>query len=137
MALEKARIPFLVVENNPEVVRRLKLEEKKVVFGDPTDLSVLDFAQVDKARLVVLAIPDSLAQKIVVANCQTLNPQVKIVCRSHLEDDKAELKTMGVDFIIQPEFEAALSITHRTLQLFGFGKEEVYQMIKELRKEHG
>ncbi len=135
--LEKSKIPYLVVEYNPHLVRSLRLKEKKVVFGDPTDLEVLDFAQVDKAKMVVLAIPDPLTQKLVVANCQSLNPRVKIVCRSHLEEDFQELKTLGVQEIIQPEFEAALSISHRVLQNFGFSREEVLERLKEVKKEHG
>lgn len=134
--LEKVKIPYLVVEYDPQIVRRLKLEGKKVVFGDPTDLAVLDFAQVDKARLVVVAIPDSLTQKIAVANCRTLNSEVEIICRSHLEDDLPKLKALGVGQIIQPEFEAALSIGHRILQHFGWKKEEINFKIKEIKIEH-
>lgn len=134
--LEKTEIPFLVVEYNPSLVRQLKLEGKKVVFGDPTDLNVLDFAQVDRAKIVVLAIPDSQSQKIIVSNCLSLNPNIKIICRSHVEEDFSELKQMGVGEIIQPEFEASLSISHRIMQGFGFNKEEIYQKIKETRNDH-
>lgn len=134
-ALRKAKIPFLVVEYNPQTVRRLKLEENSVIFGDPSDINVLDFAQVDKAKLVILAIPDPLTQKIVIANCQALNPKVKIICRSHSEDNE-DLKAMGIDNIIQPEFEAALSIAHRAFQSFGFDKENVDETIKKIKREH-
>ena len=136
MALEEADIPYLVVEFNPRIVKQLKLEGKRVVFGDPTDIGVLDLAQVDKAKLVIIAIPDPLVQKMVVANCQTLNPRTKIVCRSHLEEEKENLKAMGVEHVIQPEFEAALSISHRTMQFFGFDREEVLEKLKKIKKQH-
>lgn len=135
-ALDKAKVPCLVVEYNPQLVRQLKLEEKKVIFGDPSDLDVLDFAQVDKAKLVVLAIPDPVVQKMAITNCRLLNPKLKLVCRSHLEEDQKELRTLGVDCIVQPEFEAALSISHRVLQGMGFGKEEINSKLKEIKQEH-
>jgi len=134
--LEKVKIPYLVVEYDPHLVRRLKLEGKKVVFGDPTDLAVLDFAQVEKAKLVVIAIPDSLTQKMAIVNCKTLNPDVEIICRSHLEDDLLFLKNLGVGQVIQPEFEAALSMGHRILQYFGWKNEEISFKIKEIKIEH-
>ena len=135
--LEKTKAPYLVVEYNPQIVRKLKLEGKKVVFGDPSDLDVLDFAQVDKAKLVVLAIPDPSIQKMAIANCRLLNPKVGLICRSHFEEDQEVLKSFGVNYIVQPEFEAALSISHRVLQSFGFGKNEISRQLKKVRGEHG
>jgi len=133
--LEKAGLSYLVVEYNPRIVRQLKHEGKRVVFGDPTDLDVLDFAQVDRARLIVLAIPDLIAQKMIVTNIRALNPTVEIVCRSHEQDGREDLKKMGVTFVIHPEFEAALSIGHRVLQSCAFAKEEINKKIKEVRRE--
>lgn len=133
--LDKAKISYLVVEYNPHIVRRLKMEGKKVIFGDPTDIDVLDFAQVDKAKLAVIAIPDSVTQKIVLANCKTLNPKLPIICRSHIEEDYQVLKNLGADEIVQPEFETALSMTNQILERFDFNKEEIQKKIKEIRND--
>lgn len=135
-ALERAKVPYLIVEYDPYIFKDLRLREKKVIFGDPADIAVLDFAQVDKAKLVVIAIPDSLTQKIIITNCRVLNKNVPIICRSHLEEDASELKSLGAEHIIQPEFEAALSIIHRSLQHFGLGSQAIGREIKEIRKEH-
>ena len=135
-ALQKLRIPYLIVEYDPEISRRLKLEGKKVIFGDPVDIDVLAFAGVNKAKLLIITIPDSFSQKIIIANCKALNPGVKIICRSHFDEDKKSLKKMGVDNIIQPEFEAALSITHRSLHVFGFEKEDIINNLKKIKQEH-
>jgi len=107
------------------------------LYGDPADIDVLDYAQVDKAKVVVVAIPDQATQEIVVTNCQTLNPGIKIISRIHQKEAFSRLKTLGVDCLIQPEFEAALSIIHRVLQFFGIDKEEVDGKIKRLKIEHG
>ena len=74
---------------------------------------------------------------VVVANCLTLNPGVKIISRIHHQQDQRRLKSLGVTSIIQPEFEASLSIIHRVLQLFGVDKEEISGKIKRLKIEHG
>lgn len=134
-ALKKANVPFLVIEYDPKIVRLLKLEENSVIFGDPADINVLDFAQVNKAKAVVLAIPDDLTQKMVISNCKFLNPRIRIICRSHAQDIH-DLRARGVQHIIQPEFEAALSITHRVLQEMGFEQGEINSRLKEIKKEH-
>ncbi len=135
-ALKSADIPYLVVDYNPHIVRELKLKGVDVIFGDPTEIDVLNLAQVDKASLIILAIPDSLSQKMIIANCQTLNRKVKIICRSHLEEDRLDLKDMGVTHIIQPEFEAALSMSHKALQIYGFDKEDINERIKLIKRDH-
>jgi CPA2 family monovalent cation:H+ antiporter-2 len=136
-ACEMAGIPFIVVDFNHQVVFDLRRRGIPVVYGDPADLEVLDFAQVDRAKIIVIAIPDSHTQELVITNALTLNPQINIICRSHFEKDQLRLKSLGAKTIIMPEFEASLSIIHRILQSFGFDKEEISGKIKRIKLEHG
>lgn len=136
-ACQLADIPYVVVEFNHQIAAKLQSSSIPVVYGDPADIDVLDFAQVDKAKTVVITIPDRRTQEMVVVNSLTLNPKINIICRSHFEDDQAKLKSLGVQTVIMPEFEASLSIAHRILQLFGFNKDEVNSKIKRIKIEHG
>lgn len=136
-ALEMADIPFLVVDYNHQTVKSLREKGIKVVYGDPADKEVLDFAQVDLARAVIIAIPDRHTQELVIGHAQTLNRRIKIICRSHHEEDQARLKSLGVTTIIQPEFEAAVSIVTRLLPEFGVSQEDVEGKISRLKIEHG
>jgi len=136
-ALRMIGVPFVVIDFDHQVINKLKEKDTPALYGDPADIDVLDYAQVDKAKVVVIAIPDETTQEIVVANCQTLNPKIKIISRVHHESDQSRLKALGVTSIIQPEFEAALSIIHRSLQFFGIAREEVANKIKRIKIEHG
>ncbi len=136
-ALRMIGVPFVVIDYDHQVINQLKEKDIPVLYGDPADIDVLDYAQVEKAKVVVIAIPDRATQEMVVANCQTLNPKVKIITRIHYEGDQSRLKSLGVTSIIQPEFEAALSIIHRALQFFGVAQEEVANKIKRIKIEHG
>ena len=91
----------------------------QVVYGDPADKDVLDYAQVDYARAVIIAIPDRHTQELIIANAQTLNRHIRIICRTHHEEDQKYLKSLGVQTIVQPEFEAALSVINKLLPEFG------------------
>lgn len=136
-ALQLLEIPYIVIDYNHQIISELKAKGVNALYGDPADIDVLDYAQVDKAKVVVVAIPDEATQEVVVTNCQTLNPQVKIISRIHQKEALSRLKTLGVACLIQPEFEAALSIIHRVLQFFGVDKEEIAGKIKRLKIEHG
>ncbi len=136
-ALQLLNIPYIVIDYNHQLITKLKNQGINALYGDPADIDVLDFAQVDKAKVVVVAIPDQATQEIVVANCQTLNSSVKIISRIHQKEAISRLKSLGVTCLIQPEFEAALSIIHRVLQFFGVEKEELGKKIKRLKIEHG
>lgn len=136
-ALELAKVSYVVIDYNHQVIRELNRKGIKALYGDPADVDVLDFAQVEKARAVVIAIPDRHTQELVIQHCQTLNPKAIIICRTHREKDQARLKALGVETIIQPEFEAALSMIHRVLQKMGVSREEVAGKIKRIKLEHG
>lgn len=136
-ALEMSQVPFIVVDYNYQTIKDLKEKGLNALYGDPSEIDVLDFAQVDKASAVVIAIPDRQTQETVIANVQTLNPKVRIICRTHHEEDQAILRSLRVSTIIQPEFEAALSIVRKLLLEFGISQEEIEGKIKRLKIEHG
>lgn len=136
-ALSMVGIPFLVVDYNHATIAELRAQGINVVYGDPADKDVLDFAQVDLARALVIAIPDRHTQEMIIAGAQTLNRRIKIICRTHHEEDQKDLKALGVHTIIQPEFEAALSIVTRLLTDFGVSAEEIAGKVSRLKIEHG
>jgi CPA2 family monovalent cation:H+ antiporter-2 len=136
-ALEMANLPFLVVDYNHQTVKALRERGLPVVYGDPADKEVLDYAQVDLARAIVIAIPDQHTQELVIAHAQTLNRRIKIICRTHHEEDQARLKSLGVTYIVQPEFEAAISVVLRLLPEFGVPADEVSGKVSRLKIEHG
>ncbi len=136
-ALEMAKISFVVVDYNHKIIKELKDKGLNVVYGDPSEIDVLDFAQVDKAKAVIIAIPDRQTQEMVIANAQSLRPGIKIICRTHHEEDQARLKALRVEIIVQPEFEAAISIVNKLLSEFGLVPEEIDGKIRRLKIEHG
>jgi len=116
--LMRVGIPFIGVDFNLAVIEELKKRGMPYVYGDPVDLEVLDFAQVDKAKVVVVAVPDRKSQEIIIRNALKLNIHVKIIVRSHFEEDKEFLLASGAHAVIQPEREAGLTIAQKIVSLF-------------------
>lgn len=136
-ALEMANISYLVVDYNHTTVKTLRDKGVKVVYGDPADKDVLDYAQVDKAKAIVIAIPDRHTQELVISNAHSLNRRIRIICRTHHEEDQSRLKSLGVAIVVQPEFEAALSIVERLLPEFGVSEDDMRGKVSRLKIEHG
>lgn len=136
-ALEMAKIPYVVVDYNQATVSQLRLKGVQVVYGDPADKDVLDYAQVDYAKAVIIAIPDRHTQELIISNAQTLNRHIKIICRTHHEEDQNYLKSLGVQILVQPEFEAALSVINKLLPEFGVSPDDISGKISRLKIEHG
>ncbi len=136
-ALDMAQIPYVVVDYNHTTVADLKAKGIMVVYGDPADKDVLDYAQVDYAKAVIIAIPDRHTQEMIIGNAQTLNKRIKIICRTHHEEDQRRLKSLGVQTIVQPEFEAALAVVNKVLPDFGVSADDLAGKISRLKIEHG
>jgi CPA2 family monovalent cation:H+ antiporter-2 len=136
-ALEMAQIPFVVVDYNNATIAALRAKGVPVVYGDPADKNVLDYAQVDFAKAIIIAIPDRHTQELVIGHAQTLNRRIKIICRTHYEEDQKYLKSLGVDAVVQPEFEAAISIVERLLPSYGVAVGDLAGKISRLKIEHG
>ncbi len=136
-ALSMAEIPYIVVDYNRQKVDRLKKAGVNAVYGDPADFAILDLVQVDHAKSVVIAIPDFHTQEQIITHSLTLKKDVKIYCRTHVEEHQQILKALGVSTIIQPEFEAALSITEKILKSYGKQAEYIDGKISRLKIEHG
>jgi CPA2 family monovalent cation:H+ antiporter-2 len=135
-ALKEYEIPFVVVDYNQKVVQELKDAGILVVYGDPTEPEVLEAVGIRMAKAIILAIPDRMAQETLITYTQSVAPGVKIISRAHRDEDWEKLKTLRVDMVIQPEFEAAVQIVRSVLVSRGKDKNDVSELIRSLRLSH-
>jgi len=135
-ALDRLSIPFVVIDYNQNVVRRVHMQGIPVIFGDPAESSILIEAGIAQARALIVAIPDRITQEEVISFCQTKFPKLPIYARAHLDEDHHSLTQFKVKRVIQPEFEAALSVVREILLSSGKDKQQISQNLKNLRRFH-
>lgn len=133
--LDRAQIPYVVVDFNQKVVSDLKRHAVNAIYGDPSEIDVLDYAKVDKAKVIVIAVPDRHSQEIIIRNSLQLNSEIVIICRSHHEEDANRLYALGAHSIIMPEFEAAIHMGGVLLKLYKFAPEEIIKHLNSERRE--
>lgn len=135
-ALFSLKIPVVVIDFNQKVVSDLKKKGFEVIYGDAAEPEILDLAGIESARVVVLAVPDRIAQESLISYVQTRFPKVKIISRVHLNEDRDRLKILRVFRIVQPEFEASISIIRSVLVSLGRSNEEIKRQVRRIRMSY-
>lgn len=135
-ALTHSKFKFVVVDYNESILKNLKKEGILTVYGDASEPLVLKNAAVSHAQAVVIAIPDSYVQDELIMYLKNSHSNVKIYARAHSDREAKRLHALGVEKVIQPEFEAAVSVTKELMRHSGNSLEEIKKRVKSLRLSH-
>jgi CPA2 family monovalent cation:H+ antiporter-2 len=117
-ALTARAIPFVVVEQNRELVEDLRKNSLVSVCGNAADPEVLVQAHVAHAAMLVVATPDAVHVRQVADTARALNPGIEIVLRTHGEVESELLRQDGIGTVFFGEEELAKGMTAHVLQRF-------------------
>ncbi len=106
-ALRAAKMPFLVIEDTPGVVERLRENHVDVITGNAAAPDMLQAANIGHASGLLVAIPDAFEGGQIVAKARALNPTLPIIARAHSDEEVAHLKYHGANVVIMGEQEIA------------------------------
>lgn len=120
-ALEGRGIPYVVAEQNREIVESLRKKGIAAVSGDACDPVVLVQAHIAQAAMLVVATPDSINIRQMVATARTLNPKIEVVLRTHNEDESILLRKESLGTVFYGEEELARGMTSHVLERFAPG----------------
>lgn len=135
-ALREIGIPFVIIDYNHKVVRDAKENGSNAIYGDAAYPEILEAANIEKAKALIITLPDRIAMEEIIKFCKSNFPDIKIMARAHLDADMKNLSDMKIHKIVQPEFEGALAIVKNILTTSGKSKEEVAKKMKTLRLSH-
>jgi CPA2 family monovalent cation:H+ antiporter-2 len=108
-------IPFVVAEQNREVVERLRERNIPAVSGDAGDPGVLIQAHVHRAGLLVVAAPDPLQVRRMVEVARTLNPRINVLLRTHSDEEAELLRREGLGTVFMGEEQLAKAMSAHIL----------------------
>jgi CPA2 family monovalent cation:H+ antiporter-2 len=117
-ALDGRGIPYVVAEQNRELVERLRQQGIPAVSGDAADPAVLIQAHIAHAAMLVIATPDALDFRRMADTARALNPAIEIVLRTHGEEESRLLRQEGVGRVFFGEEELAASMANHVLTRF-------------------
>lgn len=129
----RPRFHFVVIEEDPRVVRGLLDQGMTAIQGNAAVPAVLERANPARARLLVLALPDPIATRQVVDYVRGRYPRLDVVVRTHSEAEREFLINRGASEVVLGEWELALEMTRHALGRFGVGTLEVQGLLQRLR----
>ena len=97
--------PFVVVEPLQEKIEKLSSPGNTLfVHGDPTDDNVLIQAGIEKAKGIILSLPNDEANLFVTISARSLNPDIRIVTKGIDVKSHKKMFKAGSDAVVSPEF---------------------------------
>ncbi|MFL9936288.1 YbaL family putative K(+) efflux transporter [Paraburkholderia sp. RL18-103-BIB-C] len=117
-ALDAHGIPYVVAEQNRELVETLRKNGIAAVSGDATEPTVLIQAHIADAAMLVVATPDSHNIPQMAETARSLNPNIEIVLRTHSEDESQMLRKEGIGTVFFGEEELAKGMTAHVIERF-------------------
>ncbi|WP_295002814.1 YbaL family putative K(+) efflux transporter [uncultured Dechloromonas sp.] len=114
--LLQRNIPFVVAEQNRELVEILRQRGIPAVSGDAAEASVLIQAHVAAAAMLVVATPDPIDVRKMVATARALNPDIDIVLRTHSEVESELLRREKLGTVFLGEEELARGMAGHVLR---------------------
>ena len=115
-ALAAQGLGFVVAEQNRELVAKLRERGHHAVAGDASEPAVLIQAHVARARMLVIAIPDTFHVRQMIQIARTLNPDIEIVVRTHSEEDATLLRSENAGTVFLGEHELAMAMTRYVME---------------------
>lgn len=131
-----SNIPYIIIEMNSETVKQEREKGEPIVFGDATNEAILEYARIQKARIVMVAISDILASRIVVSLIRRLNNTVHLIIRTRFVGEMDRLYDLGVDEVITEEFETSIEIFSRVLSNYLVPQQRIETFASEIRNDH-
>ncbi|WP_439686427.1 YbaL family putative K(+) efflux transporter [Cupriavidus oxalaticus] len=117
-AMQERGVPFVIADENRELVESLRKSGHAAVSGNAADPAVLIQAHIANAAMLVVAVPEPLYVRQMVETARTLNPEIEIVLRTHSEDESALLRKEKLGTVFYGEEELAKGMSVHVLGRF-------------------
>ena len=117
-------IPYVVAEQNRDIVESLRARDIPAVSGDAAEPAVLIQAHVARAGMLVIATPDTFGVRQMIETARTLNPGIEIILRTHSDEEADMLRAENLGKVFMGEHELARGMARHVLARMGFKEPE-------------
>ncbi|HKS60907.1 MAG TPA: YbaL family putative K(+) efflux transporter [Xanthobacteraceae bacterium] len=104
-ALTAANTPFLVIENDSNANEKLKAAGIETINGNACDPEVIAAANLAAARGLLVSVPDAFEGGQIVEQARRISPNLRILARSHSEEETQHLLRHGATLVVMGEQE--------------------------------
>lgn len=117
-ALSERGIPYVIAEQNRELVEALRKQGVAAVSGNAADPAVLIQAHIANAAMLVIATQHPIDVRQMADTARQLNPEIEIVVRTHNEDESQLLRQDGIGMVFLGVEELARGMIQHIVRRF-------------------
>ena len=99
---DEHKVPYAVVEQNPEALERLHDEDRLHIAGDAASEDILKQAGIERARGLISAVDSDERSVYITLAARALNPALFIISRAGRPDSTRRLELAGANRVISP-----------------------------------
>lgn len=115
--LKQLDMSTVIIEQNIDTVSQLE-EHAPIIFGDASDTTIMDSAQVEKARYLIVTIPDTTKTINIIHAARSLNPNIEILTRVRYISEQPLMDAEQVYYVCSEKasMNAFLDLVRNTLK---------------------
>lgn len=134
-AAKAAGIRYVILEMNPDTVRRERAKGEPILYGDASQAAVLEHINVARARILAVVISDPAAIGRIVATAKAHNPALHIVVRTRFVAEIEPLMQLGAEEVVAEEYETSVEMFIRVMSTYLVPKADIERFVREIRAE--
>ncbi len=100
--LEEVKKDIVIVDFDPDIVRKLAKKHDNVLFGDIADPEIHERIHLDKAKIVISTVPDLEDNLLLLRSINHSNKKAKVVVMALENEDARILYSAGADYVVLP-----------------------------------
>ncbi|WP_055075420.1 cation:proton antiporter [Pseudanabaena sp. 'Roaring Creek'] len=132
--LQSKGYSVLVIEEAESKVQILRAQNIPYLYGNCASPLVLEKAEIDHARSMLIAISDPIATRLAVQRAVSISPAIDIVARAEKDADIDTLYQLGAKEVVHPTFEASLELSTHLLICLGEKSQDIQSEINAVRR---
>ena len=106
-ALHLDGVTSVVLDLNPDTIRHLQKAGYNAVYGEAGNHQILELLQIERARAMVVTIPDLHAAEAIIREAREQRPDLPILARACFAPEVQTLRKAGATQVVYEEMEAA------------------------------
>jgi len=115
--LDSLAVPYVAVDIDPDRVAAAHAAGRRAIFGDAASPTVLAAAGIADARVVVAALSSAAAVRSIASTVLAKHPGLPVVARAMGAQELDDLRLLGVDHVVQPEYEGSVAMVRAALEI--------------------
>lgn len=135
LAAQKAHLPYVVLEMDPERLKEARQAGHPAFYGDAMQDFVLNHLHIYSARVAVIAISDPVHSRRILAQIRAICHTVYVIVRTRMLRDVGEFYQLGANEVVPEEFETSIEIFTRLLNRYFVPRDEIEKFAGEIRSE--